>query len=73
MDKIEQLEQLITSRYGNTGAVIVQKEGATVYEYYLNGCTNSSPFHVFSVTKSILSLLFGIAIDKGYIKSMEQF
>lgn len=72
MDKIEKLEQLILKKYGNTGAVMVQKNGTTVYEYYLNDCTKESPFHVFSVTKSILSLLIGIAIDKGYIQDVNQ-
>ena len=43
-----------------------------MYEYYENECTKNSLFHVFSVTKSILSILIGIAIDKGYIKSIHQ-
>lgn len=72
MDKIKELERLITQKYGNTGAVMVQKSGSVVYEYYLNDCTQQSPFHVFSVAKSILSLLIGIAIDKGYIESIDQ-
>lgn len=72
MDKMQQLEQVITKKYGNTGAVIVQKGASTVYENYWNDCTVESPFHVFSVTKSIVSLLLGIAIDKGDIKSVEQ-
>lgn len=72
MDKIQQLEYLIAEKYGNTGAVIVQKGGTSVYEYYQNDCTPASPFHVFSITKSILSLLFGIAIDKDYIQSINQ-
>ena len=72
MEKTKRLEQLIKSKYGNTGAVIVQKGGNTVYEYYQNGCTKESPLHVFSVTKSIVSLLIGIAMDKGYIQSIEQ-
>lgn len=72
MDKTEGLEKLLAKKYGNTGAVIVQKGESSVYEYYLNGCTRESPFHVFSVTKSILSILIGAAIDKGYIQSVEQ-
>lgn len=71
MDTIK-LEQIIREKYGNTGAIIVQKNGVSVYEYYENECTKNSPFHVFSVTKSILSILIGIAIDKGYIKSIHQ-
>ena len=72
MEKTEGLEKLLAKKYGNTGAVIVQKGGNSVYEYYLNGCTRESPFHVFSVTKSILSILIGTAIDKGCIQSVEQ-
>ena len=71
MDTIK-LEQIIREKYGNTGAIIVQKNGVSVYEYYENECTKNIPFHVFSVTKSILSILIGIAIDKGYIKSIHQ-
>lgn len=43
-----------------------------LYENYFNGCDRNSHIHVYSVTKSIVSILVGIAIDKGYIKSIEQ-
>lgn len=72
MNKTENLEQIFREKCENMGAVIVQKDGTKVYEYYQNGCTDNSPFHVFSVTKSILSILLGIALDKGYIKSIDQ-
>lgn len=64
---LKNLERIIKEEYGNTGGIIVQKKGEKVYEYYLNECTATSLVHVFSVTKSIISILFGIAIDKGYI------
>ena len=32
MDTIK-LEQIIREKYGNTGAIIVQKNGVSVYEY----------------------------------------
>lgn len=38
MDTIK-LEQIIREKYGNTGAIIVQKNGVSVYEYYENECT----------------------------------
>lgn len=72
MSKTEKLEQILREKCGNTGAVIVQKGGERVYEYYLNDCDDNSPFHVFSVTKSVVSVLLGIALDKGYIKSIDQ-
>lgn len=72
MDKVKEIEKVFKEKCKNTGAVVVQKNGVRVYEYYQNECTEHSPFHVFSVTKSILSILLGIAIDKGYIKSIDQ-
>lgn len=71
-DKILELENKIKSDYKNIAGVVVLKEGKTVYENYFNGCTSSSTLHVYSVTKSIISILIGIAIDKGYIKSVDQ-
>jgi CubicO group peptidase (beta-lactamase class C family) len=66
------LEKLINSSYNNTAGIVVLKGGKTLYENYYNGYTAANPVHVFSVTKSIISILIGIAIDKGYIKSMNQ-
>ena len=67
-----ELEQLIARKYDTLGGIIVQKGGKTVYEYYMNDCTALSPVHVFSVTKSVMSILIGIAIDQGYIRSVDQ-
>lgn len=70
--KILELENKIKGDYKNIAGVVVLKDGNTVYENYFNGCTSSSTIHVYSVTKSIISILVGIAIDKGYIKSIDQ-
>jgi len=66
------MEKIINSSYKNIGGIIVLKNGKTAYENYFNECTATSTLHVFSVTKSIISILIGIAIDKGYIKSINQ-
>ena len=34
--------------------------------------TRESQVHVYSVTKSIISILIGIAVDRGYIQSVDQ-
>lgn len=68
----KQLEEKIKTDYHNITGMVVLKDGKTVYENYFNGCNNMSKIHVYSVSKSILSILIGIAFDKGYIKSLEQ-
>lgn len=71
-ENINELEKVIYSDYSNTSGIIVQKNGMKVYENYFNGYTSDTAFHVFSVSKSIISVLIGIAIDKGYIKGIDQ-
>lgn len=67
-----ELEKIIHSDYANIAGMVVLKDGKTVYENYFNECTAADKIHVYSVTKSILSILIGIAADKGCIKSVEQ-
>lgn len=66
------LEKIINSSYKNITGIIVLKNGETLYENYYNGYTAINTIHVASVTKSIFSALIGIAIDNGYIKSIDQ-
>lgn len=53
----------------NIYALIVSKDGKVVKENYFNGKTENNLMNVQSVTKSIVSILIGIAIDEGYIES----
>lgn len=62
---LKALEQTIRSDYDNITGLIIQKNGNRVYEHYFNGYTASDAVHVFSVTKSIISLLMGIAASHG--------
>lgn len=71
-EKITVLEKKIKKDYSNTAGIVVQKDGKTLYENYFNGCSANSRIHVYSVTKSILSILIGIAADQGKIKSIDQ-
>ena len=71
-EKIIELEKAINNDYSNTTGVVVLKEGKTLYENYFNDCTPASRIHVYSVTKSIISILIGIAIDKSDILSVNQ-
>lgn len=71
-EKIAGLEEKISKEYSNTTGMVVLKDGETLYEKYFHECTPDNHIHVYSVTKSVISILMGIAIDKGYIKSVKQ-
>lgn len=70
--EVKTLEEIIQKEYRNIAGIVVLQNGETRYEQYYNDCTITSPIHVFSVTKSIISALIGIAIDQGLIKSVDQ-
>lgn len=72
LEMIKELEKTIDTDYGNIAGIIVRKNDRKVYENYFNGCAAGDAIHVFSVTKSIFGILIGIAIDRGYIKNVEQ-
>ncbi len=67
-----QMERIINANYSNLAGLVVRKNGETVYENYYNGYTADDTLHIASVTKSIVSILIGIALDKGTIKSIEE-
>ncbi|WP_455683561.1 serine hydrolase domain-containing protein [Thomasclavelia sp.] len=71
-EKLIVLEKIINKDYDNIAGIAVLQNGMIKYENYFNDCTSSSKVHVASVTKSIIAILIGIAIDKGYIKSLDQ-
>jgi CubicO group peptidase (beta-lactamase class C family) len=54
-----------------TVAFLVIKDDAILYEGYFNGYNRDSTVTSFSVAKSFLSALVGIAISEGYIGSVE--
>lgn len=62
----------IQKEYNNTTGIVVLRNNDIIYEKYFNHCDMKNKVHVYSVTKSIVSILIGIAIEKGYIKSVEQ-
>jgi CubicO group peptidase (beta-lactamase class C family) len=51
--------------------LVISKSNKIVYQRFFNGKTDHSLLNDQSLTKSVLSLLIGIAIDKGYITSVD--
>lgn len=54
----------------STTAFLIIKNDTIIFEKYYQGFKQSDITTLFSVTKSVTSLLIGIAIDEGYIKSV---
>lgn len=51
---VARMESLIKEEHTNVGGIVVHKAGSICYEKYFNDFTKENPFHVFSVTKSII-------------------
>jgi CubicO group peptidase (beta-lactamase class C family) len=56
---------------GFVDAILVFKDGYIVAEKYYNGYGVDKQHQIWSCTKSFMSALIGIAIDKGYIGSID--
>ena len=59
-------------RSNGTTAFIIIKNDTILYEKYFNGFERSSMITSFSISKSFLSALLGIAIAEGHIKSVDE-
>lgn len=66
------MEKTIRAEFPQIRSIILVRHGYTVYEEYYHGCTPYSLVETCSVTKSFTGALTGIAIDKGYVKSVDQ-
>jgi CubicO group peptidase (beta-lactamase class C family) len=53
------------------GAVLISVKGQTVLTHYRNGRKPDKTLHAYSVTKSVLSAVIGIALDEKLIKDLD--
>ena len=70
-----ELHQFIAESTGNESnicQIYAIKDEQTVYHDCWHNYKTDDAVHVMSVTKSIIALLIGIAIDKGYIQGIDQ-
>ena len=71
----EQLHRFISGSSGNESnicQIYAIKDGKAVYDDCWHGFKTEDAMNVNSVTKGIMALLAGIALDKGCIKSVDQ-
>ncbi|ALJ06302.1 serine hydrolase [Pseudalgibacter alginicilyticus] len=66
------ITELIKEEYQNITGIVISDKNEIIYENYFQGYKKEDTVHIASVTKSIISILIGIAIDKGLIKSIQQ-
>ncbi|MCW1984574.1 UNVERIFIED_ORG: CubicO group peptidase (beta-lactamase class C family) [Sphingomonas sp. R1F5B] len=55
-----------------TNALLVMRDGKIVHESYRNNTDASTHYISFSMAKSITSIMVGIAVNQGFIKSIDQ-
>ena len=68
----EALHAYIEAQQQNICQITAKKDGKTVYRDCFHGFMPSDALHVMSVTKSVVSLLIGIAIGQGLIEGVHQ-
>ena len=71
-EKLAELEALLRSRLRGVKSVVVVRKGYVVFEWYRAGCRSEDAHNVASVTKSVISALVGIALEAGYLRSVDQ-
>jgi len=65
----DRIETSTLPSFRNLESFIIWSDGSFRYKNYYNGVSGETLHQIQSQTKSIVSLLFGIAVDKGFVKS----
>lgn len=70
LPRLSEMEQEVQKgSFENITSILVAQHGKLVYERYFNGTDSLSKHNTRSATKSMATLLLGIAIQQGYIGS----
>lgn len=69
---LDNADKRIQDNYPNIYSLLVVKNGFLVYEKYYQGMNEKDANPVYSVTKSVMSALTGIAISDGLIEGKDQ-
>ena len=62
----------IKKEAGTVDSITIVRNGVIVFDVYLHGLKRDTLHNIHSCTKSIISILIGIAIDLGYIKDIHR-
>jgi CubicO group peptidase (beta-lactamase class C family) len=70
--KLAQMMLFIDENNVAVDSVVVVRHGQIVWEEYRNNYSAETPHHIQSVTKSVTSILIGIALTQGLIETVQQ-
>lgn len=70
--KIDNKELSAIFNIGTIHGLMIHKNGEIIYEDFRGSARADRPVNIKSASKSVLSLLIGIAIDKGYLEGTHQ-
>jgi CubicO group peptidase (beta-lactamase class C family) len=69
---LSQIDHDVTQTFPSVKGVLVVRNGYVVFENYYQGYDQNDYHHVFSVTKSVISALVGIALKEDRIANLDQ-
>jgi CubicO group peptidase (beta-lactamase class C family) len=69
---LKAISQVLAGPGSNANALVVVRRGKIVWEQYFEGTGSQDRHHLFSITKSVISSLVGVALRRGEIQSVEQ-
>jgi CubicO group peptidase (beta-lactamase class C family) len=71
-DLLRRAESIYSALFPSAYSLLVIRDGRIVLESYLNGASSDYSAHIFSITKTVMSALTGIAIQEGLIDGVDQ-
>jgi len=69
---IEIIKEILRDKFRKIDSILIYRNNRLLMEEYFNGYHKDRVHDIRSATKSITSLLVGIAIDKGFISGVDQ-
>lgn len=72
INKLLLIDKEINIRLNGVNSFLIIKNGYLIYENYYNNYNQEKTNHMCSVTKTIISALIGILIEKKFIESTDQ-
>ncbi|MFM9975161.1 MAG: serine hydrolase domain-containing protein [Beijerinckiaceae bacterium] len=70
-DLLERLPALLRTDFPGTMAVTIVRKDQILLDYRREGSGKDELFRLYSVTKSVLAILIGIALDRGILPSLD--